>query len=166
MTNATWPNSNLIKERISLAYVQAVAARVGYEVIEPKVDVDSVDGLLRSTVGRRPQIEFQAKCSSQDYLRVEEVAFPLKLKNYNELRAETINPRLLIVLLLPPNEADWVLQSEDELIMKKCAYWLSLRNYPPSDNAAQVTVRLPRSQLFSSQQLVELMAKAQIGPNL
>ena len=37
---------NSQKERVSLAYIEAVASCAGYQVTEPKVDRDSVDGKL------------------------------------------------------------------------------------------------------------------------
>ena len=157
-------SGNTLKERFSLAYIQAVAARAGYGVMEPKVDVDSVDGLVRSSVGRRPQIEFQAKATSGIELRPDHLPFPLKLKNYDDLRAETVNPRILIVVLLPDHEQDWMSHSEDELIMRRCGYWLSLSGQPAVTNTAQVTEKVPRSQLFSADQLKELMTRASTGP--
>ena len=36
---------NTRKERFSLAYINAVAAQAGYQVVEPPVDRDSVDGV-------------------------------------------------------------------------------------------------------------------------
>ena len=159
-------SSNTSKERFSLAYIQAVAARAGYDVLEPKVDIDSVDGLLRSTVGRRPQIDFQAKATSRSVLQSSHVAYPLKLKIYEDLRVETVNPRILIIVLLPDDESEWMTHSEDELIMRRCGYWVSLRGEAAVQNTYQVTVKLPRTQLFDVAQLRDLMARAEIGPVL
>jgi Domain of unknown function (DUF4365) len=159
-------SSSAMKERLSLAYIQAVAARAGFEALETRVDIDSVDGMLRSTLGRRPQIDFQAKATSLDLLKADHVAYPLRLKNYNELRAETINPRILIVVVLPPEENNWMSHSEDELVMRRCGYWISLFGSPATDNATNITVKVPRTQLFDVNQLKMLMARAQTGPVL
>ncbi len=40
------------------------------------------------------------------------MSFPLGLKNYHELRATTLIPRLLVVLVLPKNPAEWLETSE------------------------------------------------------
>jgi hypothetical protein len=157
---------NTRKERYSLAYVQAVAARAGLEVMEPKVDIDSVDGILRSTVGKRPQIDFQVKASAQELLRDDHLNFSLKLKNYDDLRAQTVNPRILIVVMLPSCEADWMSHTEEELVIRKCGYWVSLRGLPEIPNTTSITIKLPRSQLFGFEQLSALMVKAEVGPNL
>ncbi len=94
------------KERFSLAYISAVAARTGFDLVEPRVDVDSIDGTLISHTGRRPRIEFQAKATARDVVGAEAVTFPLPVKNYDDLRAEVIIPRLLILVVLPEREED------------------------------------------------------------
>lgn len=151
-------------ERFSLAYIAAVAASAGYECVESNVDLDSVDGMLKSATGARPRIEFQAKGSTRSLLRVDHVAYPLSRKNYDDLRIETIAPRLLFVVLLPEDEAAWLSHSENELALRHCGYWLSLRGMPPVGNEQSVTVHLPRAQQLTVDQLKGLMAEAERGP--
>ena len=166
MTNGAPHNLNTKKERFSLAYIHAVAARAGYVLFEPKIDVDSVDGVLMSTTGKRPKIDFQAKATSQSILQREALIFPLPLKNFNDLRAETINPRVLIVVVLPDDEAEWLLQDEDQMILRHCGYWVSLRGAIETTNATSVSVRLPRSQIFEPTQLQGMMLRAATGPEI
>lgn len=104
---------NAMKERFSLAYIGAVASRAGYYIVEPRVDQDSVDGTLMGDIGRRPRIDFQAKATAQDILRESHLAFPLPVKNYNDLRADTRTPRILIVVLIPGDSSKWLSQSHD-----------------------------------------------------
>jgi hypothetical protein len=152
-------------ERLSLAYVAAVAAKAGYELIESTVDYDSVDGELRSASGLRPRIEFQAKGSTRSLLKDEHIAYPLSRKNYDDLRIETLTPRLLFVVLMPDVEDNWLSHSEDELVVRHCGYWLSLRGSAEVDQT-NITVHIPRSQVLRPDQLAELMAKAEKGPEL
>lgn len=151
------------KERFSLAYIGAVAARAGFDLVEPRVDVDSIDGTLISHTGRRPRIEFQAKATARDVVDAEAVTFPLSVKNYDELRAEVIIPRLLILVVLPEREEDWLTHSEDSLILRHCGYWLSLAGEPERGNTATVTVKIPRHQRFDPIALEALMNKANQG---
>ncbi len=155
---------NTLKERLSLSYIHAVAARAGFELMEPRIDIDSVDGLLKSTTGRRPQIDFQAKATSQPLLHAQSLTFPLPIKNYNDLRAETINPRILIVVALPTDEAEWLVQDEDQMVLRRCGYWVSLRGCADTENLTSVSVELPRSQIFDAMQLQGMMARAAVGP--
>ena len=88
-----YPNTQ--KARFSLSYIEAIASDVGYQVVEPRVDGDSVDGILMADFGRRPRIEFQAKATSRDLVTGANIHFPLSVKNYDELRADTLTPRIL-----------------------------------------------------------------------
>lgn len=44
-------HSNDKKTRFSLAYINAVEACAGFDVVEPKVDIDSVDGMCSPDCG-------------------------------------------------------------------------------------------------------------------
>ena len=152
---------NTRKERFSLAYINAVAARTGVVVSEPPVDQSSIDGTLMADFGRSTQINFQAKASSRDVMREDHVHFPLPRKNYDDLRRIGTVPLILIVVVLPgDNVESWLNQSEDELCMRRCGYWLSLEDREDAGNVSTVTVHVPRRNVFDSGQLTELMGKA------
>lgn len=151
------------KARFSLAYINAVAARAGYDVVEPKVDIDSVDGMLLAHYGRRPRLEFQAKATARDVVGDEFVTFPLPMKNYDDLRMDVIVPRLLILVVLPERAEEWLSHSEEELILRHCGYWLSLAGQPERENTKTVTVHLPREQRFNPEALHTLMNQANRG---
>lgn len=154
------------KQQLSVAYVHAVAARAGYACQVINVDDDSVDVQLAArgfvherAVLRSPKIDIQLKATSRPVRGNHHLAFPLPRKNYDELRGEFLVPRILVVLLLPEAETDWLVQSEEELIIKHCAYWATLRDYPTSDNSSTVTIRLPREQQFTVSNLRAMMVK-------
>jgi hypothetical protein len=113
--------------------------------------------------GRRPRLEFQAKATSQHLVRSDHISFPLPIKNYNDLRADVVIPRLLIVVIIPDNEAEWLIHSEKELRMRRCGYWVSLFASPCVTNQTSVTIQIPRVQLFDGNQLRQLMDKMQRG---
>jgi hypothetical protein len=155
------------KSRLSLAYISAVAAHAGYQVGElQRVDKDSIDGTIILGEDRRPRIEFQAKATAQRVRRAGDHTFRLSVKNYDDLRIDAITPRLLIVVFLPAKEADWLVQSEDELRIRHCGYWLSLAGQPDRTNRSTVSVKIPRSQMFDTAQLRELMGRANRGEPL
>lgn len=151
---------NRKKERISLAYISAIAARAGFDLVEPRVDTDSIDGILISQAGRRPRIEFQAKATARAVVGAGAITFPLPVKNYDELRADVIIPRLLILVVLPQREEDWLTHSEDALILRHCGYWLSLAGEPEREKTTTVTVKIPRDQRFDPEALQVLMNQA------
>ena len=157
---------NMQMEQLSMAYIRAVAADAGCQIAEPVPDVDGIDGVLMATHGRRPRIDFQAKATYQDVLRDDGLHFRLPVHNYNQLRADTRTPRILIVLLMPEDRSEWLYQSNGELCLRHCAYWLSLEGCRPMSNQSNVTVRLPATNVFNSQQLNDLMLRAERGDTL
>jgi hypothetical protein len=120
------------KELFSKAYVRAVAARSGYTAHEPELDRDSVDLEIAAIAGsgtyRSPKLDLQLKCTSRDIVDATHVKFPLKIKNYDDLRLPNYQvPRILVVVVVPGRIHDWLAQSEDELVLRHCGYWVSLR---------------------------------------
>jgi hypothetical protein len=159
---------NQRKEQFSNAYVRAVASVAGYALYKPDVDDDSIDWGIADRGGRgtlrSPKVELQLKCSGRDILTDEDLRFPLKVKNYNELRHENYQvPRILVVVLVPGRIEEWLKHSEESLAMHHCGYWRSLRGRPDTDNASTVTVRVPRSQQFTVESLTSIMDRIREG---
>ena len=152
------------KQQLSIAYVHAVAASAGYACQPTIADDDSVDVTIaaqgrvhQQSVLRSPKLEVQLKASSQNVLRKDGVAFPLPVKNYEDLRSETMVPRLLVVFLLPDDPKEWLKQTEEQMITKRCAYWCSLLGSPDTKNKSSVTVHLPRAQRLTVASLRRIM---------
>jgi hypothetical protein len=92
------------------------------------------------------------------------IRYPLRLKNYNELRkSKTLTPRLLIVVLIPEHPDRWIQQSDAELCLRYCAYWMSLQEMPETSNTENVTVYIPRQQIFTVDTLKTLMQRVETG---
>lgn len=77
--------------------------------------------------------------------------------NYNLLCIKTQIPRLLVVLDLPADEDRWLTITTDELILRRCAYWLSLLGEATTDNQSSVTVRIPVDNVFNVEHLRLIM---------
>lgn len=159
-------NLNEQKEQFSLAYIRAVAAQAGYQISRPELDNDSVDGTLIADFGRRPRIDFQAKATSQQIKRGDNIHFALKIKNYDDLRSETRTPRLLIVVLMPKEKSRWLTQTQEQLCLRYCGYWVSLEGHQEVSNTTSITVHIPLVNMFNVEQLDDLMTKAEKGQSL
>jgi hypothetical protein len=73
-------------------------------------------------------------------------------KNFHDLRqAHTLYPKLLVVVLLPEDESEWVHLREDALELRRCGYWMSLAG------AETRTVVIPRENVFDGRCLKRLM---------
>ncbi len=154
------------KQQLSFAYIHAVAARAGFACERPDVDDDSVDLVIAAqgrindrAILKSPRIELQVKATAVDELSNGHLAFPLPLKNYNDLREETLVPRLLVVLQLPLDADRWLAQSEEEMISRRCAFFVSLLGRPESENKSKVTVHVPRVNRITVESLLGMMER-------
>ena len=158
---------NKQKEQFSIAYARAVVAVAGFNVYRMEVDEDSIDLGIAATgakhLPKRPKLDIQLKCTADDVIRDDFLHFPLKIKNYNDLRVEALVPHILLVVLVPPEVADWMQQSEEEMVLRRCGYWLSLCGAQVVANTESVTVRLPRAQMFTPASLQLMMQRVNDG---
>ncbi len=159
---------NQRKEKFGEAYLRAVTTVAGFTLYRPEVDDDSVDWGIAArgteTLRRRPRVELQLKCTSSDVLRQEGVHFPLGLRNYEQLReANLLVPRVLLVVRVPVELGEWLEQSERELALRHCGYWVSLRGRGPTLNTGSITVVLPRLQVLSPEALRGMMERIDRG---
>lgn len=153
--------------QLSVSYVHAVASYCGYGADVPTVDHDSVDIVVSSSSGRKAKLDIQLKATTQiDVSDSENFSYALSVKNYNDLRAETINPRVLIILCMPNIQNEWIRHSADELVVRKCAFWISLQGHPETNNKETVSITIPTANAFSPEALGELMHKADRGEDL
>lgn len=154
---------NKQKEQFSIAYARAVIAVAGFNVYRLDIDEDSVDLGVAATgdrdLPRSPKLDIQLKCTADDVVREDNVVFPLKRKNYDDLRKESLTPQILLVVTVPAEVTDWLKQSEEEILLRRCGYWCSLLGAPATTNEYSVTVTLPRNQQFTPEALRQLMQK-------
>src|SRR5438445_7974918 len=133
------------KEQFSRAYVLAVAAAAGYAWYQPSVDDDSIDlGLAEKGGGgtvRSPRLELQLKCHAAETPSGDHFSHDLKLKNYEDLRDATVQvPRILVVVLVPEDVPSWLTATENELVMRRCGYWVSLRGLSATTNETKIEI--------------------------
>jgi hypothetical protein len=155
-------------EQFSRAYVQAVAASAGCSFSTPSVDNDSVDlTLYRRSPGtpvRSPRLDLQLKATGADCIHDNDVAFPLSLKNYDDLRPTDVAvPRMLVVVAMPAEIQEWMEHDEERLALRRCGYWFSLRGLPHTPNQTQVTVRIPRANRFDPTGLHNIFTRLEQG---
>ncbi len=158
------------QEALSRAYVLAIAARCGMGFSTPSPDYGAdltlneieVRGNWRLESGFK--IDIQAKSTTRAQIRRSHVRYDLEVKAYEYLRdLQAACPRILVVLVLPENEAEWSSQTESESVLRRCAYWLSLRGWPRATQRKTVRVTLPRANVFSIDGLQTLVAAFKRG---
>src|SRR5205823_8046818 len=111
---------------------------------EPDFGIDLSLRLVTAVQNRRRdagvQVDLQLKSTTRASRTPTAVLYDLEVEAYNDLRgADCPCPRILVVFVMPPDEADWLGQTAEELTLRHCAYWLSLRGLPAT--TATSTVR-------------------------
>lgn len=154
---------NQRKEEFSRAFLHAVCATAGFDLNKPNVDDDSVDAIIsanRKFHRRAPRLDLQLKCTSSFELGEHDFPFRLPSNNYEGLRgADLAAPRILLVVLVPQERAQWIQHSEESTLLQHCGYWHSLRNANEPDDPDQkyIAIRIRRSRLFTVASLQEMM---------
>jgi len=156
------------KEQFSNAFIAAIASKCGFRMSKPDVDDDSIDWTLSGKGGsgsvRSPKLDIQLKCTALELGIENDFSFDLKVKNFNDLvPSHVMVPRILVVVLVPESENEWLEQTEEELKIRRCGYWVSLRGESESTNASSVTIRLPRNQMFDPDGLNTIFGRLETG---
>jgi hypothetical protein len=110
------------------------------------------------------KIDVQAKSTTRSQVGPTNLRYDLEVKAYDYLReTRAWCPRILVVLVLPGKEVEWTGQTEEALLLRRCAYWLSLRGCAPSRKKRTVRVLIPRTNVFSVEALHALVAAFKRG---
>lgn len=164
---------NIQKEEFSYAYIHAVASAAGYtfERAPQPLDRVGVDVIITSPdkVGSMsiPQLHLQVKSTSIKTLTEDTLRYPLKVKNYEELRDESrLIPLILVVVLVPETVDKWLTESEEKLSLNCCGYWMSCKGKPATKNIETVTVQIPRKNKFYAKAVKNIMERISRGEDL
>ncbi len=154
------------QEALCRTYVQATAARCGLSCSFRDWDY-GIDVTLHEIRrrGRRYaesgfKLDIQAKSTAGTPMTDTQVLYDLEVKNYDDLRDLRVGcPRILVLLVLPADETQWTDQSEEHLLLRYGAYWLSLKGMEATVNQRTVRLAIPRAHLFTVETLQTLMVK-------
>jgi hypothetical protein len=155
------------QERLSLAYVQAVVASAGAQLIEPtghEYGIDAhIQGIRRMADGSFNTTGFmvmlQVKATMTSELRDDVVVYDMKAKAYNKLAAmEGPTECVLVLCCLPSDEEQWCVIDEEQLTLRRCSYWTRIpRGAIPANS--QKRIFIPRTQIFTPDAVRFLLTK-------
>jgi hypothetical protein len=111
----------------------------------------------------RLQVDLQLRSTTRARVSDTHVSYDLDVQTYAYLREPSVIRSLLVVLVLPDDEALWLSQSPDELLVRHCAYWFSLRGAEPVTATSSVRINLPRSQVFSVEAVRAILTRLRHG---
>ena len=148
---------NFIQEQLSRAYVRASLFQAGYRLTTPEVDDHGIDGTVvdpdRRGINR---VDFQLKATTDYEIGGDTIVYDLRVEDYNRLIIEDDVPRALILFIMPDDAEEWLTQSNEELCLRKCSYWVSLMGLQPSRNSSSVRVRVPLANMFDQDGLRDM----------
>jgi len=167
---------NHIKEGLSRAYVKAICNYAGCGIALDEMDFGddlTIKKLTKRKSGRvystGHRIDIQLKSTINYREDKENIIYDLRNKNYNDLViiTKTGTKKILVLLILPRDKREWINQDINSLVLKKCAYWCSLGGKDEvGDSDSTTVVKIPKNQVFSVENLKQLMEKIERGEDL
>jgi hypothetical protein len=93
------------------------------------------------------------------------ISYSLDAKQYSKYIQQSNADFLLFLFVVPENVETWLEFTPQELILRKCCYWTSLKGAAPpvGDN---VTVYFPEKNIFNVEQLRKILAEISKGKEL
>ena len=112
-------------------------------------------------------LDIQAKSTINAVIKNDLIKYDLDVKNYEDLREIWVGtPRILVLLALPEPESEWASFGEDQLILRRCAYWASLKGREPTTNQTSIRISIPLDNRFNTESLQQIMGQLRQGDDL
>ncbi len=149
-------------ELISIAMTTAVCAKTGCNWSVRMQDFGVDLNIHGENWPLQPQIDIQLKSTRICHAPLSNQStfkYPLRVKNYNDLRAKTIRPQLLLLVLVPEAIDEWLIDEFDRISFKYGLYWVNLRGRPPTTNRQTVTIEISLANRFNAQSLEKMMTQ-------
>jgi hypothetical protein len=158
-------------EALGDAYLRALAAMAGVTCNRLERDF-GMDYCLRDIEERGGRFrdgsrlfDVELKCTTQATIDETWVTYDLEAGAYNDLCQAGGNcERFLVLLVLPTQERDWLTQTREELILRRCTFWTSLAGQVPTESTSTTRIRIPVENVFSVETIGRLMRREAGGP--
>jgi len=153
---------NQCKEDFSEAYLRSVVAAAGCHLENVTRDYEGIDAYVvrYGHKGSLPDaaLRVQLKATHTVAWYDDRLSYSLPIKNYEKLRLRRSNsPAILVLVVVPADPADWTDQDEESLDLFRAGYWMSLLGGPEVDNRSSLTIRIPRANLLTAEELERIM---------
>lgn len=161
------------KEDLSIAYLRAICAKdeTTFNLLfrdEDGSDVDlnkNIITLNGCKMNSNIRVQLKSTSSKSFYEFTEtHIIYKAKKKCYNDLVSNRCTPLYLFLLILPEEEDEFINFTIEQLIIKKCMYWVKLDMGEPKTTEAFVKINIDINNYLSPEILGEIMEKE--GNNL
>ena len=148
---------NLRQEQLSKACLQVLVFDAGYNLSQPMVDAYGIDGTIVASMPHGlMRVDYQLKATTRYEIRGTDLAYDLRVEDYNRLIPVTEIPRVLLLYTMPADPDQWLTQSETETCLRHCLYWVSLMGQPALSNVSTRRVYVPRANFLDQAGLVNM----------
>jgi len=160
------------QEAFSLACIQAVAAASGmtHSFTSKDYGIDLALHEVWEEAGKYFEtglrLDVQLKSTTSSVMSRKSIGYDLSLKTYDVLRYPSLVRRVLVLLVLPEDEREWIKQSQHKTELRKCLYWSSIRGHPAVKNRSSIRISIPRHQVFTPASLRWIMDRIRSGEDL
>ncbi|MGW3241141.1 DUF4365 domain-containing protein [Streptomyces sp. NPDC001070] len=156
-------------ETLQVGYLHAVAAAAGCSLAQPFPDNGIDWHISHSSHGHgiddEVTIKVQLKCTYQVAPRPPGPTFAFTLENEHLVKLAR-NPvsvhKILVVMLVPRTQEEWLRASHDRLELRHCCYWTNLAGHAVTGKR-KTTVRIPTARIFDDRALCEIMTRVGAG---
>lgn len=156
-------------ETLQVGYLHAVAAAAGCSLASPFPD-DGIDwhvshGSSAHLADDEATIKVQLKCTHQIAPNPPGSHFSFTLDNDHLrrlARSRVAVHRILVVMLVPREPAEWISARPDRTELRHCCYWVNLAGHPVTGRR-RTNVRIPTEQVFDDRALCAIMARVGAG---
>jgi hypothetical protein len=167
------------KESLARAYIHAIAGHIGMSCSVRNFDYGIDVTLHEITVRTNPStgkmryvesgmpLDIQVKSTTTAIIEEDEVKYDIDINTYDDLRDMNVStPRILVLHFQPKEQGQLLRQTEDTLALLGCCYWLSLKGREAVTNTCTVRICIPRKNIFTVDQLQQIMNRIKEGEEL
>lgn len=165
-------DKNHLMEELCKAYMHAVCSMAGCTISKPDPDygidchLEEINKIDDQFLPTGICLDIQAKSTTNFEIKDNLIVYNLKNRNYNLLIKNTTTKRILVLLLLPKEKDEWLNNDINSLIIKKCAFWCQLNGKEKENPDNLTTIKIPTNQIFSPDNLKEILFKIKQGRDL
>ncbi|WP_430542285.1 DUF4365 domain-containing protein [Streptomyces malaysiensis] len=156
-------------ETLQVGYLHAVAAAAGCSLAQPfpdhGIDWHVSHSARGHAVDDEVTIKVQLKATYQIAPAPPGPTFAFTLDNDHLVklaRSPVSVHKILVVMIVPRGQEDWLRAGHDRLSLRHCCYWINLAGHPITGRR-RTTVRIPTSRIFDDRALCEIMTRVGAG---
>lgn len=158
---------NKLKEELQTAVVQGIAAAAGCNIAQYRID-DGIDILVTHTTEELDEalIRFQLKCTANGSPDDGFVSVKVSKKRYDQYRErDKTLPVILVAQIIHSEQEEWIDHNGSYTMLGGRNYFLNLTGMKESgvQDGGDVTVRVPTSNVFDDDTLIQLFAQLRKG---